>query len=108
VALDRDRRDVYSRRETDRAAAFLHRPTEKHDIADTEFLVDAPGCLTALARGGRAVSSTILTETTTKNSFTSSPCGSDALTRSRMVIDPARNGGYGGLTTNTDMVRTKR
>jgi len=42
--------DVFSRRGTDPAAAFLHRLTEKHDIADTEFLVDAAGYLTALAR----------------------------------------------------------
>jgi len=42
--------DVFSRRGTDPAAAFLHRLTEKHDVADTEFLVDAAGYLTALAR----------------------------------------------------------
>jgi len=42
--------DVYSRRGTDPAAAFLHRLTEKYDVADTEFLVDAGGYLTALAR----------------------------------------------------------
>ncbi|ELY56422.1 transposase [Natronococcus jeotgali DSM 18795] len=42
--------DVYSRRGTDPAAAFLHRLTEKHDIDDTEFLVDAGGYLTALSR----------------------------------------------------------
>ena len=30
--------------------AFLHRLTENHDVADTEFLVDADGYLTALAR----------------------------------------------------------
>jgi len=42
--------DVYSRRGTDPAAAFLHRLTEKHDVADTEFLVDAGGYLTVLAR----------------------------------------------------------
>jgi len=41
--------DVYSRRGTDPAAAFLHRLTKKHDVADTEFLVDAGGYLTALA-----------------------------------------------------------
>ena len=34
----------------DPAAAFLHRLTEKHDVADTEFLVDAGGYLTALVR----------------------------------------------------------
>lgn len=42
--------DVYSRRGTDPAAAFLHRLTEKYDVANTEFLVDAGGYLTALAR----------------------------------------------------------
>jgi transposase-like protein len=39
--------NVYSRRGTDPAAAFLHRFTEKHDVLDTEFLVDAGGYLTA-------------------------------------------------------------
>jgi putative transposase len=42
--------DVYSRRGTDPTAAFLHRLTEKHDVADAEFLVDPGGYLTALAR----------------------------------------------------------
>jgi len=42
--------DVFSRHGTDPAAAFLHRLTEKHDFADAEFLVDAGGYLTALAR----------------------------------------------------------
>ena len=42
--------DVYSRRGTDPAAAFLHRLTEKHNVSETEFLVDAGGYLTALAR----------------------------------------------------------
>jgi transposase-like protein len=35
--------DVYSRRGTDPAAAFPHRLTEKHDVADTEFLIDDMG-----------------------------------------------------------------
>jgi transposase-like protein len=30
--------------------AFLHRLTEKHDVTDAEFLVDAGGYLTALFR----------------------------------------------------------
>ena len=42
--------DVYSRRGTDPAAAFLHRLIEKHDVSETEFLVDAGGYLTAMAR----------------------------------------------------------
>jgi len=55
AAIDTDAKlllkvDVFSRRGTDPAAAFLHRLTEKHDIADTEFLVDDAGYLTALAR----------------------------------------------------------
>jgi transposase-like protein len=39
--------DVLSRRGTDPAAAFLHRLQEKHELDDTEFLVDAGGYLTA-------------------------------------------------------------
>jgi len=42
--------DVYSRRGTDPAAAFLHRLTEKHDVSDTGFLVDSGSYLTALFR----------------------------------------------------------
>ncbi len=42
--------DVYSRRGRDPAAAFLHRLTEKHDVSETEFLVDGGGYLTALLR----------------------------------------------------------
>ena len=42
--------DVFSRRGTDPAAAFLHRLTQKHDVAGSVFLVDAGGYLTALAR----------------------------------------------------------
>uniref|UniRef100_UPI00235E39D8 IS6 family transposase n=1 Tax=Halococcus sp. PRR34 TaxID=3020830 RepID=UPI00235E39D8 len=41
---------VFSRRGTDPAAAFLHRLTEKHEVSDAEFLTDAGGYLTALAR----------------------------------------------------------
>ena len=43
---------VFRRRGTDPAAAFLHGLTEKHDCADTEFLVDGAGYLTALSRLG--------------------------------------------------------
>ncbi len=42
--------DVYSRREVGPAAAFLYRLTEKHDVSDTEFLVDGGGYLIALFR----------------------------------------------------------
>lgn len=42
--------DVYRRRGTDPAAAFLHRLIQNHDVSDTEFLVDGMGYLTALAR----------------------------------------------------------
>ena len=55
AAIDTDSKlllevDVFSRRGTDPASAFLHRLTEKHDVSDTEFLTDAGGYLTALAR----------------------------------------------------------
>jgi transposase-like protein len=44
--------ELFSRRGTDPAAAFLHRLGEKHDVSDAEFLVDAAGYLTALFRRG--------------------------------------------------------
>jgi transposase-like protein len=55
AAIDTDSKllleiDVVSRRGTDPAAAFLHRLTEKHEVDNTEFLVDGAGYLTALAR----------------------------------------------------------
>jgi putative transposase len=55
AAIDTDSKlllevDVYSRRGTDPAAAFLHRLTEQHEVENAEFLVDAGGYLTALAR----------------------------------------------------------
>jgi transposase-like protein len=57
AAIDTDSKllleiDVFSRRGTDPAAAFLHRLEEKHDVSDAEFLVDAAGYLTALFRRG--------------------------------------------------------
>ncbi len=42
--------DIFGRRGTDPAAAFLSRLEEKHELDETEFLVDAGGYLTALAR----------------------------------------------------------
>jgi len=42
--------DVFSRCGTDPAAAFFHRLSEKHNVADTVFLVDTGGYLTALSR----------------------------------------------------------
>jgi hypothetical protein len=41
--------DVFSRRMTDHVAAFLPRLTEKHDVAETDFLIDPAGYLTAPA-----------------------------------------------------------
>ena len=41
---------MFSHCGTDPAAAFLHRLTEKHKVSDTEFLTDAGGYLTPLAR----------------------------------------------------------
>jgi transposase-like protein len=43
---------VFDRRGTDSAAAFLRELAEKHDLAETLFLVDGYGYLTALARLG--------------------------------------------------------
>ncbi len=41
---------VYSRRETDPTAAFLHRLTEKYDVSDAEFLSDGCGYLINFVR----------------------------------------------------------
>jgi len=43
---------LFGRHGTNLAAAFLHRLQQKHDLADTEFLVDGYGYLTALSRLG--------------------------------------------------------
>ena len=72
AAIDADSKllleiDVFSRRRTDPAAAFLHRLTEKRDLADTEFFVDAGGYLTALARHELSGRSTIELGTTSKS-----------------------------------------
>jgi len=55
AAIDTDSKllleiDVFSCRGTDPAAAFLHRLIKKHNVAETEFLVDAAGYLIVLAR----------------------------------------------------------
>lgn len=55
VAIDTESKlllevDVFSCRGTDPAAAFLHRLTEKHSVAKTEFLVDVGGYLIASSR----------------------------------------------------------
>ena len=44
--------EVFSRRGTDPAAAFLHRLTERHDLSAAELLVDSFGYRTALSRLG--------------------------------------------------------
>ena len=44
--------DLFERRGTDPATEFLRQLTEKHDLSDTEFLVDGYGYLTALFRLG--------------------------------------------------------
>ena len=55
AAIDTDSKlllevEVFSRRGTDPASAFLHRLTENHDVSDTKFLTDGSGYPTALAR----------------------------------------------------------
>jgi putative transposase len=44
--------ELFSRRGTNPAAAFIHRLTEKHEVSETEFLVDGFGYTTALSRLG--------------------------------------------------------
>ena len=42
--------EVYNRHGTGPAATFLHNLGEKHDVSETEFLVNAYGYRTALSR----------------------------------------------------------
>jgi transposase-like protein len=44
--------DLFSCCGTDPTAAFIHHLTEKHDVSETEFLVDGFGYTTALSRLG--------------------------------------------------------
>jgi len=44
--------DLFERRGTDPATEFLEHLIEKHDLSDTEFLVDGYGYLTILFRVG--------------------------------------------------------
>ncbi len=43
---------LFGSRDTDPAAVFQHRLTEKHDLSEAEFLAGQSGDRTALARAG--------------------------------------------------------
>lgn len=75
-------RAAHQKRKAFLRTAFLHRLTEKHDIDDTEFLVDAGGYLTALARHELGGQLNTATETTSKSGFRPSQCGLTAFTPS--------------------------
>ncbi len=67
--------EVFGRRGTDPAAAFLHRVNEKHDLFGAVFLVDQFGYRTSLTRFGPTVSSAIPVETPSKSGVTRSTFG---------------------------------
>jgi len=92
---------MYSRRGSNPAAAFLHRLTEKHDVFDAEFLIDAGGYLIALARQELSDHSTIQSGTTSKKWFQTVQCESTAFTRFGGAVRPARNASCDGSDTTT-------
>ena len=101
--------DVFSRHGTDPAAAFLHRLTEKHDFADAEFLVDAGGYLTALARHELSGRLDYRTRSQSKNGSRPSPSKLTASIRTGAAVKQAPDSGYDASDTTTIMNgRTKR
>jgi transposase-like protein len=93
--------DVFSRHGTDPAAAFPQRLTENHDVADTKFLVDAGGYLTALAchdLSGHLVSHD---RNHIEKWFQTVTMRSTAFTRVGGAVSHLRDGGYVDSDTTT-------
>ncbi len=100
--------DVYSRRGTDPAAAFLHRLTEKHNVSETEFLVDAGGYLTALACHELSGQLNYSDRNHIEKWFQTVAMRIDRFHSFWRAVNPARNGGSSGSdTTTTEIDRTK-
>jgi len=101
--------DVFSRRGTDPATAFLHRLTQKHNVAETVFLVDAGGYLTALSRHDLSGRLDYRLRNHIKKWFQTLLCESTAFTRFEGAVSPARDSGYDASdTTTTTNDLTKR
>ncbi len=93
--------DVFARRGTDSAAAFLRDLDEKHDLSAAGFLVDSYGYLTALARIGSSGRLDTSTETRSRSGFRRLRCGSTASTNHGWAVDRASAGGLRCLCTTT-------
>jgi transposase-like protein len=85
--------DVFSRRGTDPAAAFLHRLSKQHDVANAGFLVDAGGYLTALSRHDLRGHLDYEDWNHIENGSRPSPCEPIASTPFRGAVRQARNAG---------------
>ncbi|EMA13321.1 transposase [Haloarcula amylolytica JCM 13557] len=100
--------DVFSRRGTDPAAAFLHRLTQKHDVADTEFLVDAGGYLTALSQNDLSGRLDYRIRNHIEKWFQTVTMRIDRFHSFWGAVNPTRNSGYDASdTTTTTGDRTK-
>ena len=95
--------DVFSRRGTDLAAAFLHRLTQKHDVGDSVFLVDAGGYLTALARRELSGRLDYRTRTHIEKWFQTVTMRIDRFYSFWGAVNQARNSGYDDSDTTTTM-----
>jgi len=96
--------DVYSRRGTDPAAAFLHRLTEKRDVTDAEFLVDAGGYLTALFRHELSDQLDYRERNHIEKWFQRSRCESTAFIRFGGAVNQAPDAGYADFATTTTTI----
>jgi len=101
--------DVWSCRETDFAAAFLHCPTKKFDVSDTEVFVDPCWHFIALARHEMSAQLNYTDRSHAQKCFQILTIGSAASIPFDGAVNQRRNGGCDGPDTNTaDIGRIKR
>ena len=100
--------ELFNRRDTDPAAAFLHRLTEKHDVANAVFLVDGYGYLTALSRLDLSGRLDYTTRTHIEKWFHTLKCEPTASIRAGWAVGQLLDAGSNpsdGITTATDHIR---
>jgi transposase-like protein len=100
--------DVYNHRGTETSAALLHRLTEKHNVSETEFLVDAGGYLTALARQKLSGHLNYPDRNHIKKCFQTMTVRVDRFTRFCGAVNRARNGSCASSDTTTTAVNRTR
>lgn len=87
-------------------AAFRHRLTEKHDVSDAEFLVNAAEYLTALARQVLCEHLNYSERNHIENWFQTVTLRIDVLTRSDVAVQPAPGADRDG--SDTSIITTRR